>query len=115
MSGLTIHTTLNVRGALEWTPTLLRGLLHDENGDELSPGDARNALFEELSKGHEFLPIGEPCEGFSYATGCPGHERPNLDAIFAPAKAQLENAPSVAARTPGDERAAPLGIPGDER
>jgi hypothetical protein len=39
------------------------------NGDE-----AWNALADELAKGHRVIPVGDACEGFSYQTGCPGHE-----------------------------------------
>jgi hypothetical protein len=34
----------------------------------------RQMCMDELANGHEVLPMGEPCEGFDYKTGCPGHE-----------------------------------------
>jgi hypothetical protein len=29
---------------------------------------------DELVRGHEVIPCGEPCKGFDYKKGCPGHE-----------------------------------------
>jgi len=69
------HMGLSVRGALRWPVSELAKLLRDSDGDGgfLSPQDAREALMEELSKGHEVLPIGD-CPDWDYTTGCPGHE-----------------------------------------
>jgi hypothetical protein len=30
---------------------------------------------DELVRGHDVIPMGEPCEGFDYKKGCPGHEQ----------------------------------------
>jgi hypothetical protein len=38
--------------------------------------ELRQMLTDELAKGHKVLPIGKPCEGWSWETGCPGHEAP---------------------------------------
>ena len=35
---------------------------------------SRRTVGAELAKGHEVVPIGSACEGFSYTHGCPGHE-----------------------------------------
>ncbi len=43
------------------------------DGSRYSVDELRAAFVEELRQGHEVIPIGEPCEGFSYKTGCPGH------------------------------------------
>jgi len=70
------HMAQSVRGALRnWrTPRdYPRGYL-TENGRELSFDEAINVMMEELSKGREVLPLGDPCEGFDYKTGCPGHD-----------------------------------------
>jgi hypothetical protein len=49
-------------------------------------------LMECLQKGWEVLPLGQPCEGFSYQTGCPGHEQPDRPDERAPlTKEQLFN------------------------
>lgn len=37
--------------------------------------EVRQILVETLANGTLFLPAGQPCEGWSYQTGCPGHER----------------------------------------
>lgn len=70
----TIHLSLSVRGTLLKSDRELRGWLMDDSGRELSPRAARMALMDELAKGREVLPCGPVCEGWSYITGCPGHE-----------------------------------------
>lgn len=42
--------------------------------------DLRRALVECLEAGVKCLPVGQPCEGFSYRTGCPGHREGVADA-----------------------------------
>lgn len=49
-------------------------IFDDENGIQTSDKEARKYLAECLAKGWRVIPFGEPCEGFSYQTGCPGHE-----------------------------------------
>lgn len=71
----TLHMCLSVRGALRWPDAQLRYLCADENGDHLKPDDVREWLMEQLAEGREVLPMGEPCEGFDYKTGCPGHRK----------------------------------------
>jgi hypothetical protein len=68
------HMYLNVRGALLWPKSKLKGMLVDKTtGRYLTPDEARNALMDELSKGHEVIPIGE-CDNFDFKRGCLGHE-----------------------------------------
>ena len=73
----TIHMCVSVRGMLNWpTSELRRGMkwITDGEGKPYATiHDLRNALMDELAKGHEVLPTGE-CEGFDYKTGCPGHD-----------------------------------------
>lgn len=70
----TVHMCLDIRGALRWPKTRLRGLLTDEDGRPATADQAREWLLDRLGEGKRVLPLGEACEGFSYETGCPGHE-----------------------------------------
>lgn len=67
------HCCLEVSGALKSTRRLKAQLFRDENGRRLSADEAHDVLCEHLLAGHVVIPIGKPCEGFSYITGCPGH------------------------------------------
>jgi hypothetical protein len=76
-----IHCCMDVRGWISnygrATKTerkrMARGIVVD--GREATPDEALSAMLDELAAGHLRLPVGWPCEGFSYATGCPGHEK----------------------------------------
>lgn len=73
----TIHCCLSVRGYLA-SDEKLRSLVGSltKNGEPLTRVDeVREALFDQLARGHEVLPLGKPCEGFDYKKGCPGHEK----------------------------------------
>lgn len=74
----TIHVHLNVRGALmNYRPRDFKGMLVDKaTGRPLTPREAKAALLDVLARGIEAMPIGEPCEGFDFSTGCPGHDMP---------------------------------------
>lgn len=73
-----IHVYLDVRGALlNYTDEDFVGF-RDESGCQMSPYEARSALLDALLSGVAALPIGEPCEGFDYKTGCPGHDAKEL-------------------------------------
>jgi len=67
------HLSLDIRGALRWDASLLRRTFLLEDGTHMTADQAREALRAELEQGRLMLPIGVPCEGFSYETGCPGH------------------------------------------
>ncbi len=71
-----IHLAQSVRGLLHYSDRDLRRALQwvtkDDGGHFRSPIELREALMDELAKGHELLPTG-PCEGFDPKTGCPGH------------------------------------------
>jgi len=71
----TVHLCLSVRGALmNWTARDYRAIKHDD-GRPMTAREGKAALLDELAKGHEVIPFGEPCEGFDYSGGgCPGHE-----------------------------------------
>jgi hypothetical protein len=49
-----------------------KGLVSDDNDNELSPRDTRAWLVDQLQKGRKVLPMGE-CENWDYQTGCQGH------------------------------------------
>lgn len=82
----TIHVCASVRGMLNWPHAefkcALKYMKKEDGSLFRSIPELRDALMDELSKGHEVIPMGE-CEGFDYKTGCPGHENPP-DAATAP-------------------------------
>ncbi len=74
----THHVCISVRGVLRKTNREIerdwKGAITDD-GRVLTKGqEIREAFMDELAQGHEVIPFGEPCEGFSYKTGCPGHK-----------------------------------------
>lgn len=54
------------RSALGWTR-------RDDGTKFASVEELKGAFLDELAMGHEVIPVGKPCEGFDYKTGCPGH------------------------------------------
>lgn len=52
----------------------------------LTAKEAKLYLKGLLAEGKKLLPIGQPCDGFSYTTGCPGHpnEVPSEDPPAVP-------------------------------
>lgn len=70
----TVHTCVSVRGLLRRKDRELKGLLRDGAGNFRSGAECREWLLDRLSEGNEVLPFGEPCEGFDFKTGCPGHK-----------------------------------------
>lgn len=70
------HMCIDVRGALRWGNKLLKKLFVDkETGKYLTPQEAKEHLLDLLSEGKRVIPFGEPCEGFDYVNGCPGHSK----------------------------------------
>ncbi len=67
----TRHMCMNIAGALR-NPQSLKSFTHD-NGIPCTVAEARDFLRMEQYKGRRVIPLGEPCEGFDYQTGCPGH------------------------------------------
>ena len=67
------HSCVDVSGALKSSRKLKAYMFRDESGRRLSADEAHDVLCEHLRAGHEVIPVGKPCEGFSYTTGCPGH------------------------------------------
>jgi hypothetical protein len=65
-----IHVCQSIRGALQhWNARDFRAAF-----PTMTTQEARDLLFDCATKGWLVLPFGEPCEGFSHQTGCPGHE-----------------------------------------
>lgn len=76
------HMSLSVRGALNWPKAEMRRLaksMTKPDGSALTPEQAREALMDELAKGHEVVPIGIVCDNWDWKEGCKGHraESPN--------------------------------------
>ncbi len=75
----TIHMCVSIRGMLNWseaeTKRNLRSITKSDGTRYKSVAEFRNDLMDELSGGHEVLPMGELCDGFDYKKGCPGHEQ----------------------------------------
>ncbi len=70
-----VHMCLDVRGALKtMTRRELAGMFKHDDGRKMTANEAKDALMDELAKGHEVIPFGKACEGFDYSGGgCPGH------------------------------------------
>ena len=71
----TIHVCLSVRGTLRnWNPREWERCVTHNDGSRMTPEEFMDALLDHLSQGHEVIPFGQPCEGFDYKTGYPGHD-----------------------------------------
>lgn len=73
------HMGLSVRGALRnlcLNPktSILGSASDSKTGRKLSKGEIFDELCDHLAAGHKVIPFSGHCEGFSYETGCPGHE-----------------------------------------
>lgn len=74
MEEFKIHMCQSIQGALKnWDKKTWEAIGKDNglSGAEMK-GKFRIMDFE----GKKVLPFGEPCEGFSYETGCPTHPSP---------------------------------------
>ena len=74
-----IHLCVSIRGVLNWNDKeltrLYKGCITNDDGKILvTAHEIRNALYDELAKGHDVLPTSDDCVGFDYKKGCPGHE-----------------------------------------
>jgi hypothetical protein len=65
---------------LKWdrrkTKSMLSSITRSDGTRYSSVEEFRNALLDEIARGHEVLPMSDECEGFDFKTGCPGHEQP---------------------------------------
>jgi hypothetical protein len=65
------HICQSVEGALRnWKKRDWNAVAQSNNS---TATEMENHFWDLHSKGTKVIPIGEPCEGFSYQTGCPGH------------------------------------------
>ena len=74
----TYHLALSVRGALAWSRKEFREAtvwIKRDDGSPMTPEQIREALYDELAKGHERIPMGA-CDNFDPKTGCRGHAQP---------------------------------------
>jgi hypothetical protein len=77
--GTTIHVSVSVKGALLAPASQQRRVFDTLTNDGkpcASVEEYRSVLADLLADGIKHLPMGKPCEGFSYETGCPGHDAP---------------------------------------
>lgn len=71
--GRTIHVCQSVEGAIRnWDKRTWNSLAKSNN---TSVDEIKERFWSYMRDGIKVIPIGEPCEGFSYQTGCPGHEK----------------------------------------
>lgn len=74
----TIHVCISVRSILDWPKAeqrrMLRSIRRGDGTPFATTDQMRNHFMDQLSMGREVLPFSDACEGFSYKTGCPGHE-----------------------------------------
>lgn len=70
-----LHMCQSISGALSnWTTKDWKSI-SEENG--MTPEQVKEQFRLWDFEGKKVLPIGEPCEGFSFETGCPGHRGSN--------------------------------------
>jgi len=73
MAKKSIHISMSVRGALlNWRDRDFEGVFKHDDGRPMTAREAKAALLEELSKGHEVIPS-EGCDNFDVKKGCLGH------------------------------------------
>lgn len=75
MMSAIIHSCINIRGILGYKDKQLKGLLVHENGRQFTAQEVREYMYDCLAEGKRVLPFGEPCKGFDYDKGCPGHRK----------------------------------------
>jgi hypothetical protein len=70
---MTVHLCLDVRGALHnWSDREFKGVFKHDDGRPMTPREAKDALMDEIAKGHKVIPCG-PCDNFDFQKGCLGH------------------------------------------
>lgn len=74
MSSRKIHLCISIQGILDQHKRKKIKCLVHENGRPMTDPEAREFLAECLAEGKLVLPMSDECEGFSYQTGCPGHD-----------------------------------------
>jgi hypothetical protein len=68
---------ISVRGMLNWPDSETKRMLSSIKKSDGTPyrdvREFREELMDELSKGHEVLPMSKDCADWDFKTGCPGH------------------------------------------
>lgn len=75
MGNRILHVCLSVRGALAWSKSEMGRMARyiTVDGKQLqSAGEVKEFLMDQLSQGHEVLPMAD-CDNFDWKTGCRGH------------------------------------------
>lgn len=75
MSRRRIHICQSVEGALKNWDKKTWNDIGKENGVSGAVVKKQFELYR--FEGKKVIPIGDPCEGFSYIDGCPGHQIPD--------------------------------------
>ena len=74
----TVHLCISVRGMLNWpnaeAKRNLKWITKEDGTRYSSVHELRNALMDELAKGHEKLPMSKECDRHDWKEGCLGHE-----------------------------------------
>ena len=75
-----IHMSIDVRGMMISLASSNKkdrkraANLFTHNGEAATPEQVMKFLQDHLAQGHEVIPLrGQPCEGWSWKKGCPGH------------------------------------------
>ncbi len=70
----TRHLRLSLEGSiLNFNPSDWVNCVTDDSGKTLTPDEVKRYFVTSLGEGKKYLPFGQPCEGWSFQTGCPGH------------------------------------------
>lgn len=71
MSRTLRHVCQSVEGALKhWKAREWKSVAKQNN---CTVDEIKNEFWKLHAEGKRVIPFGEPCEGFNYQTGCPGH------------------------------------------
>lgn len=76
MAATTLHVQIDLKGMLARDNRDLRrwlGAFTFDGQQAATVSELRMRLLDLVAEGQLYLPIGTPCEGWSPATGCPGH------------------------------------------
>ena len=72
------HMCISVRGLLRHSAAEMKRYIKSITKDDGTPfssvDEYRNALLDEIAKGHEVLPMSKDCDNFDFKKGCQGHE-----------------------------------------
>lgn len=94
-----LHLSLDIRGAIQngqgWKA------VSSPDGRKVTKAEAIAYFLDRLAEGKRVLPMG-PCEGFSFQTGCPGHEDEKLTLADADAALGIPSLQDLDDRDGGD-------------